>query len=135
MPYSNRIATVIVYLNDCAQGGATKFVDFECTGEDNAEKGRGEQLEILPRRGMGVVFMPGYLPTARRDPPDATDFERNGRLPGGKVFSLGHEAMEAVDPKWICQQWAWPHRYFEERKSGGQSSNRMVQDPLSDTVL
>ena len=134
-PYSNRIATVIVYLNTCTEGGATRFVDFECTGEDNAEKGRGEQLIIHPKRGMGVVFMPGYLPTATRDPPDADDFARNGRIPGGKVFSLGHEALAAVDRKWICQQWAWPYEYFEEHKVGGTLSNRMGKEPLSETVL
>ena len=46
-----RVVTVLVYLNDCSQGGQTDFPAMN--------------LQVSPRKGMAVVFFPstvdGYL--------------------------------------------------------------------------
>lgn len=78
-PYCNRVVTLFVYLRECESGGATDF-----PGVDPA-------LSIQPKRGMGVVHFPSYMP--------ARDGERDERVL--------HEGAAAIDEKWICQQWGW----------------------------
>ena len=65
-----RLATVLMYLNEPADGGATNFPLL--------------QLAVRPRRGRALLFLPGS--------PDGAIDER-----------LIHEALPAVDTKWVCQ--------------------------------
>ena len=67
-----RRATVLVYLNDVATGGRTRFTHLD--------------LAIEPKRGRALVFFPAF---------------KDGH-PDERTL---HEAEEAVDEKWVAQQW------------------------------
>jgi len=67
-----RIATVLMYLNDVEEGGGTFF--------------RRINFEIKPRKGMAVVFFPGFM---------------NGELDGDAL----HAALPPVGVKWVSQVW------------------------------
>ena len=77
--WCNRVVTLFVYLRDCERGGETVFPNLN------------PPLEIQPRRGMGVLHFPARMPAGRG--------ERDSRV--------GHAGAEAIDEKYICQQWAW----------------------------
>lgn len=67
-----RVCTVLIYLNDVAAGGATRF---ERLG-----------IEVRPRRGLALIFFPGFT---------------NGVLHRAYL----HEALPAIDTKYVCQVW------------------------------
>lgn len=67
-----RLATVLVYLNDVAEGGTTDFTHLD--------------LSITPKKGMALVFFPGYI----------------DGLPDDRML---HEATPAISEKWVAQQW------------------------------
>lgn len=76
-PQCNRAATLIVYLRDAAEGGATHFPKLE------------PPLSVQPRRGLGLIFFPASARSGERD------------------ARIGHEGQPAVDEKWVAQQWGW----------------------------
>ena len=67
-----RLATVLVYLNDVNAGGATRFPLLD--------------LDVRPKLGRALVFQPGTTS-------------------GAIEQRLLHEALPAVDTKWVCQVW------------------------------
>jgi prolyl 4-hydroxylase len=91
--YPNRIVTLVAYLNDVPRGGSTYFNKLE--------------LEVRPRKGMGLLFMPSFAPTSPE-------------TPGEQYPVLKHEGRECVDEKWIANQWGWGCEYIErlDPKSG-----------------
>lgn len=68
-----RRATLLVYLNDVAEGGETVFHHLG-------------PLKVAPRRGSALLFFPAFADGT----PDARTL---------------HTAADAVDVKWIAQQW------------------------------
>lgn len=91
--YPNRVVTLVVYLNDVARGGSTYFSELG--------------IDVRPRKGMGLLFMPSYAHTSPVDP-------------GKQYTRLKHEGHTCVDEKWICNQWGWGCEYIEtlDPKSG-----------------
>jgi len=115
-PYDDRIVTIFVYLNDVTKGGRTRFLSF---GKDPvvyetilpalakhlpveermaareaapaAAATRGGSLDVTPVKGRVVL----HFPTARRE---------LGCLPD---YNAAHEGEEAIDPKFILQQFIW----------------------------
>jgi hypothetical protein len=67
-----RHATLLVYLNAVAAGGATRFDHLG--------------VALAPRRGSALLFFPAFA---------------DGR-PDSRTL---HTAMDAVDTKWVVQQW------------------------------
>eukprot|EP00878_Enallax_costatus_P005814 GHUV01006101.1.p2 GENE.GHUV01006101.1~~GHUV01006101.1.p2 ORF type:complete len:311 (+),score=106.74 GHUV01006101.1:1476-2408(+) len=67
-----RHATLLLYLNDVQQGGATHFDHLG--------------ISVQPKQGMALLFFPSYA-NGTSDP-----------------RSL-HTAQDAVDTKWVMQQW------------------------------
>ena len=84
---SNRIATVIMYLNDVPRGGETRFTETLPV------------IDVAPKQGRAVVFFPARVPSAGTDP-------------GGLAANVEHEARPVLEgEKWIAQQWVWSHTY------------------------
>ena len=118
VPYSNRIFSCFVYLNDCAHGGTTSFHYLGATQFDSPSD---SNLSIRPTQGMAVLFPTAYLPDA---PAEGGEF--HGILPGNKIWCMNHQADSAVDTKFICQQWGWSCSFkesgdFNSRKRAGQT--------------
>lgn len=67
-----RVATVLLYLNDVEVGGRTRFNFLD--------------LAVQPRKGTVLLFFPGFS-NCESDPRSV------------------HTAEDAVDEKWVCQQW------------------------------
>ena len=78
------LATLIVYLNDVAEGGQTRFGQLR---DDEGEDG----LTIQPRRGDALLFFPA---DARGTFDERTE----------------HEGRPAVDEKWIARIWRHARR-------------------------
>jgi len=96
-PFSNRVVTCFVYLQDSTRGGETQF-DYG--------------IKIRPRQGLAVVHFPGYLHTAPEP-----------NLRGTRDERAIHESLPAVDDKYICAQWGWPtplDRQQSERHTGAR---------------
>ena len=76
-----RRATVLVYLNDVSEGGATRF-------EKLFPNGDGNPLDVRPEKGKALIFFPGT----------------NASRPDPRTL---HTAVEAVPghEKWISQLW------------------------------
>ncbi len=68
-----RLATLLVYLNDVRDGGETRFPLLG-------------PLDVRPRRGRALLFLPGAVE-------------------GGIDRRLLHEALPAIDVKWVAQVW------------------------------
>ena len=78
--YSNRVVTVLIYLNEVDEGGETRFNDLN--------------LDIKPKKGMALIFFPGNLP--------------NDLNPGKPSENVTHEGRQPINcEKWILQQWCW----------------------------
>lgn len=67
-----RVGTCLIYLNDVARGGRTRFNRLG--------------IEVSPRKGTAVLFFPGFA---------------DGDLDERAL----HEALPAVDRKYVCQIW------------------------------
>lgn len=84
--YTNRIVTLLVYLNTVNSGGETIFPNLN--------------LCIKPIKGKAIIFMPSYLPTCEI---------LNNR---GKVIKeLIHMSSIVNEKKYICTQWGWSCSY------------------------
>jgi hypothetical protein len=92
MPFTNRVATVILYLNDVPKGGKTTFLAYP--PEWSKERGYTDfptletHLKVMPEQGMAVVFFPGYLPHATSEQPWVSR--------GGQDLSMLHRAEAVV---------------------------------------
>jgi prolyl 4-hydroxylase len=85
-----RLATLLVYLDDVPEGGRTAFRDLQAGG--TGADGRPARLEVAPKRGRALLF----FPSAHDGAPD----ERT--LHAGEP--TGHE-------KWIAQLWLHERPY------------------------
>jgi len=86
-----RLATLLVYLDDVPEGGKTTFRDLQTGGTD--ANGRPNRLEVAPKRGRALIFFPS-------NPADGVPDDRT--LHAGEP--TGHE-------KWIAQLWLHERPY------------------------
>lgn len=79
---AQRFATILLYLNEGMEGGATSFPRWQ-----NAET--FEELKVIPEVGKAILFY-SQLPDGNMD-----DFSQ-------------HEAKKVRDgEKWLVNLWAW----------------------------
>ena len=79
-----RLATLLVYLNDVDRGGGTIFRDLKAAD--------GSQLTVKPKRGSALLFFPAF---------------GDGR-PDDRTL---HKGEVALDEKWITQMWIHERAY------------------------
>ena len=83
------LSTLLVYLNDVANGGTTKFGKLPAiTDEDIVQRQviGDKDLNIIPRKGDALLFFPA---------------DNNGKFDE----RTEHEGCPAVDEKWIARIW------------------------------
>ena len=79
------LSTLIVYLNDVANGGTTRFGKLPAADYERQVKGE-RNLEIIPKKGDALLFFPA---------------DANGKFDS----RMEHEGCPAVDEKWIARIW------------------------------
>lgn len=100
-----RIATVLIYLNDVSEGGRTNFplanwrADIEAGTYNPLDGGsfpKGSRgVSVKPKRGACVVFFPSY-----------NLYDSSGNKVGVQLDPLAlHQAEPAVDIKYVSQIW------------------------------
>jgi len=93
-----RIATLLVYLNDVENGGSTVFKDL---GLD------GKPLKVKPEKGKALLFFPS---NRAGEPDDRTE----------------HQAEPALDEKWIAQMWIHEAPYEPKLPIGNSNEEAAV---------
>ena len=103
-----RIATLLVYLDDCQDGsGRTLFRDLR-GGKD------GKRLGASPKKGRALLFFPAITASIEEDNESTTDEDNNGAF--GNVYfdhtRADHRTTHAGEPptgqngqKHIAQLW------------------------------
>ena len=81
-----RVATLLVYLNDVPEGGRTSFRDLRAGGTDEA--GQPLRLMVAPKKGRAILFCPA-----------AAD-----GVPDDRTLHAGEPTAQGED-KWIAQVW------------------------------
>eukprot|EP00571_Detonula_confervacea_P009044 CAMPEP_0172316080 /NCGR_PEP_ID=MMETSP1058-20130122/27219_1 /TAXON_ID=83371 /ORGANISM="Detonula confervacea, Strain CCMP 353" /LENGTH=313 /DNA_ID=CAMNT_0013030315 /DNA_START=277 /DNA_END=1218 /DNA_ORIENTATION=+ len=79
------LSTLLVYLNDVANGGTTRFGKLPAADYERQVKGE-RNLNIIPKKGDALLFFPA---------------DKNGRFDE----RTEHEGCPAVDEKWIARIW------------------------------
>lgn len=108
-PGGNRFMTVFVYLNDVERGGRTRWrkLTYKPSFYDSPTPTNvalqpatawdwddvSHTIDIKPKAGMAVVFFPSTVP----------------EMGGVTDHNVLHEAEEAIDTKYICQQFIYSH--------------------------
>jgi len=92
-PYGTRTASLIIYLNDVPNGGATVFTRLN--------------IKVKPKRGMGLLHFPAYLPSAKVGARGSCD------------DSTEHMGATALSEKWVMTQFGAPcplrRTWYEKR--------------------
>ncbi len=91
-----RLATLLVYLNDVPAGGATAFRDLVAPAAGARGGGATEQLRVKPTRGQGLLFFPAHADAGARPDPRTTH--------AGEPTRDGGE-------KWVAQIWVHERAY------------------------
>jgi hypothetical protein len=87
-----RLATLLVYLNDVPAGGRTAFRDLRAGGTD--ETGKPLRLQVAPRKGRALLFFPSLE--------DGT--------PDDRTLHAGEPTAQGED-KWVAQLWTHERAY------------------------
>ena len=92
-----RLATLLVYLNDVPSGGRTAFRDLLAGGTD--DEGRPRRLEVAPKKGRALLFFPSL---AHGDPDERTL----------------HAGEPTPHEKWVAQLWLHERPYAPNVPAG-----------------
>ena len=92
-----RLATLLVYLNDVPSGGSTTFRDLRAGGISDAGR-----LAVSPKQGRALLF----FPSAADGEPD---------------FRMEHAGEAAKHDKWIAQIWLQDGGPYEAHVPAGTS--------------
>ena len=104
--------TLFTYLNDVKSGGETHFTKLN--------------LKIKPKKGLGVLHFPCYVPSASAGGLFSSDMR------GERDRRTEHESCDAADEKYICTQWGWSGPLL---RAAIEAHLRPKTIPLSETVL
>lgn len=141
--FPDRFCTVLIYLNDCPEGGCTcwrwldscpDFYEQVRQGSDSSAKAwslkglmQRKELCIKPKRGTAVVHFPCTAP--------------NAALPLQMDPNAQHESEVVVGAKYVCQQFIWSAEMCSEAVDAGlrQRFNELKEKqpavPLSAEVI
>ena len=92
-----RLATLLVYLNDVPVGGRTAFRDLQMGGTD--ANGSPRRVEVEPKRGRAIIFFPS---------------DADG-MPDERTLHAGEPTN---DEKWIAQLWLHERVYMPNVPEG-----------------
>lgn len=101
-----RVATLLVYLNDVPAGGRTTFRDLRAGGID--ANGQPLQLQVAPKKGRAILFFPASQ--------DGTPDERT--LHAG-------ESTRDGEIKWIAQLWLHEKPYKPTAPEGSSQDEAL----------
>ena len=128
-PGGNRFMTVFVYLNDVENGGRTRWrkLTYDPSFYDDptptnvaarplTEWDDLNAINIQPKAGQAVVFFPATVP----------------ELGGMTDHNVVHEAEEAIDTKYVCQQFIYSQPpLYDALKAGHERPKEGSKPDLS----
>ena len=102
-----RVATLLVYLNDVPDGGRTAVPGLEGGGTD--ETGAPLRLAVAPKKGRAILFSPAAA---------------DDGAPDERTLHAG-EPTEAGEDKWIAQLWTHERAYTPNVPDGSSQAEAM----------
>ena len=101
-----RVATLLVYLNDVPLGGRTAFRDLRAGGTDS--NGKPLRLAVAPKKGRAVLFFPSHADGA----------------PDERTLHAGEPTADGED-KWIAQAWLHQTAYKPSTPEGSSHAEAL----------